>query len=195
VRIVDHWLEGATRSPLATGGDMPIRRFLVEHCTEGWADGVEVMKSRGVSAHFLIQRDGKIIQCVPCNKIAYHAGQSKWKDPKTGKVYTGLNSCSIGVEFANIGDLVRATYPSTMGDLAGKPIPRVEINGKKWEVYTEAQLAAGEALSQCLVEHYHLDDLVGHYHISPGRKIDPGPAFPMARYRTACGFPEAITIP
>lgn len=186
----DHWLEGVKRMPLVTGGSMPVRRFLVEHCTEGWADGVEVMKNRGVSCHFLIQRDGEIIQCVPCNKVAYHAGQSSWKDSSTGKLYTGLNSCAIGIEFANVADLVRENYPSTMGTLAGKGIPRTRIEGKDWETYPETQLAAGEALSKCLVERYNLDDLVGHYHISPGRKIDPGPAFPMGRFRVACGFRE-----
>lgn len=184
----DHWLEGVKRVPLVSGGRMSIRRFLVCHCTEGWADAIEVMKSRGVSCHFTIQRDGEIIQSVPCNFVAYHAGASKWRDPNTGILYDGLNSCSIGIEFANIMDLEREKYPSTMGDLAGKPIPRVHIGGKDYEVYPEAQIAAGEALSKALVEKYHLDDITVHMAISPGRKSDPGPAMNLTRIRHACGF-------
>jgi AmpD protein len=45
-----------------------------------------------VSAHFLIRRDGSIIQFVPCGKRAWHAGASSWQ---------GRNACndfSIGVE-------------------------------------------------------------------------------------------------
>jgi len=184
----DHWLEGVIRKPLSMGGAMNTRRFLVEHASEGWADAIEVMKSRGVSCHFTIQRDGTIIQSVPCNHVAYHAGQSKWRDPNTRVLYDGLNSCAIGIEYANIMDLVRDKYPSTMGVLAGHPIPRVHLGGKDWEVYPEVQIAVGEALSKALVEHYHLDDVVTHAHISPGRKRDAGPAFPLERIRKACGY-------
>ena len=33
-----------------------------------------------VSCHFLIDRDGQIIKMVDENKIAWHAGKSKWKN-------------------------------------------------------------------------------------------------------------------
>ena len=45
-----------------------------------------------VSAHFFIRRNGEIIQFVPCEKRAWHAGESYWK----GK--TCCNDFSIGVE-------------------------------------------------------------------------------------------------
>lgn len=45
-----------------------------------------------VSAHFLIRRDGGIIQFVPCGKRAWHAGASTWH----GR--SGCNDFSIGVE-------------------------------------------------------------------------------------------------
>lgn len=195
----DHWLEGATRDPLPGRGAMPVPRFLVEHFTGGWADGVSVMRERGVSAHFLVQRDGKIIQCVPCNQIAHHAGESKWRDPNTGKIYSGLNSCSIGIEIANCGDLERDLYPSTMGKpLAGTPIPRLKAKHKiggpirSWEVFPPAQLAAVEALSAALVRRYNLGDVIGHDDISPGRKVDPGPSFDMLGVREFCGFTAPV---
>ena len=45
-----------------------------------------------VSAHFLIRRDGGLIQFVPCAKRAWHAGESSWK----GR--TRCNDFSIGIE-------------------------------------------------------------------------------------------------
>lgn len=45
-----------------------------------------------VSAHFLIRRDGAIIQFVSCNKRAWHAGASMWR----GR--TACNDFSIGIE-------------------------------------------------------------------------------------------------
>jgi AmpD protein len=45
-----------------------------------------------VSAHFLIQRDGAILQFVPCGKRAWHAGASSWRGRER------CNDFSIGVE-------------------------------------------------------------------------------------------------
>ena len=62
----------------------------------------------------------------------------------------------------------------------------------EWECYPPAQLAACEAVSKLLVSRYHLDDLIGHDDCAPDRKVDPGPAFPMAALRQYCGFPAAL---
>jgi AmpD protein len=45
-----------------------------------------------VSAHFLIRRDGGVVQFVPCNRRAWHAGASSWQ----GR--TRCNDFSIGIE-------------------------------------------------------------------------------------------------
>jgi len=50
------------------------------------------LKGVKVSAHFLIRRDGAIIQFVSCNKRAWHAGVSSWQ----GR--SACNDFSIGVE-------------------------------------------------------------------------------------------------
>ena len=52
---------------------------------------------RRVSAHYLIERTGKLIQLVPEQKRAWHAGQSYWAG--VGDV----NSASIGIELDNNG--------------------------------------------------------------------------------------------
>ena len=52
-----------------------------------------------VSAHFLVRRDGSLIQFVPCGKRAWHAGVSSWK----GRAR--CNDFSIGVEVEGTGEL------------------------------------------------------------------------------------------
>jgi len=45
-----------------------------------------------VSSHFLVRRDGRIIQFVPCTKRAWHAGDSCWQDRSC------CNDFSLGIE-------------------------------------------------------------------------------------------------
>jgi AmpD protein len=52
-----------------------------------------------VSAHFLIRRDGSLIQYVPCDKRAWHAGASNWKGRER------CNDFSIGVELEGADDV------------------------------------------------------------------------------------------
>jgi N-acetylmuramoyl-L-alanine amidase len=172
---------------------MQIRRFLVIHYTAGASamSSIDWWKklNNGVCAHFVIDRDGTILQCRPCNRSAGHAGSSEWKDPNTGITYFGLNSCSIGIELANGGDV----YPDKFTTLT--PILAKHKNGgpeKRWEAYDPRQIAACKELSKVLVERYKLDDVVGHEDIAPKRKTDPGPAFPMGELRVFCGKPEHI---
>lgn len=45
-----------------------------------------------VSVHFFIRRDGSLIQFVPCNQRAWHAGVSNWQGQER------CNDFSIGIE-------------------------------------------------------------------------------------------------
>ena len=53
--------------------------------------------ARKVSAHYLVDRHGRIFQLVPENQRAWHAGQSYWAGN------TDINSTSIGIELDNNG--------------------------------------------------------------------------------------------
>ena len=50
------------------------------------------IRSLRVSAHFLIRRDGGIVQFVPCGRRAWHAGTSLWRGAER------CNDFSIGIE-------------------------------------------------------------------------------------------------
>jgi len=51
-----------------------------------------------VSAHFLVRRDGRVVQFVPVHRRAWHAGVSSWR----GR--SACNDFSIGVELEGTDD-------------------------------------------------------------------------------------------
>jgi N-acetylmuramoyl-L-alanine amidase len=111
---------------------------------------------------------------------AGHAGVSRWVDRTSGVEYKNLNSNSIGIELANGGD----SYPTKFSSLP--PVKAKHKNGgpeREWESFPPAQLAAAEEVCKAIFRRYHIDDVVGHDEIAPGRKTDPGPAFPMPAFR------------
>ncbi len=66
-----------------------------------------------VSAHFLIRRDGTLIQFVSCDERAWHAGASAWR----GRA--GCNDFSIGVELEGLeGGMFEAPQYETLVRLA-----------------------------------------------------------------------------
>ncbi len=58
----------------------------------------ESLTATRVSAHFLIRRDGKLLQFVPCARRAWHAGESSWKGRSR------CNDFSIGIELEGTGE-------------------------------------------------------------------------------------------
>jgi len=52
-----------------------------------------------VSAHFLIRRDGQLVQYVPCLQRAWHAGASQWRSRER------CNDFSIGIELEGSDDM------------------------------------------------------------------------------------------
>ncbi|MDH4127596.1 MAG: N-acetylmuramoyl-L-alanine amidase [Spirochaetota bacterium] len=138
------------------------------------------------SAHLVIGRDGTVTQLIPFNIKAWHAGKSSWRNR------VGLNNYSIGIELDNAGRLTQSNngkwyawfgkvYPSSEVILA---IHKNETVTSAWHKYTDKQLEVALEITQLLVEHYSLQDVVGHDDISQKRKIDPGPAFPMDNFHS-----------
>ncbi|MBJ3786829.1 N-acetylmuramoyl-L-alanine amidase [Devosia sediminis] len=168
-------------------------KILVMHFTYGGtaassADWFKSAANPGSSAHVVIERDGTVIQCVPFNTVAWHAGKSKFRD------LVGLNHFSLGIELANWGYLQRTpdgwqTY--TQKKIAD-PILAIHPNGNPdgsstpigWEGYPDIQVQSAALVARELVAHYGIDTIVGHEEISRGRKWDPGPAFDLDRFRS-----------
>jgi len=193
LKIENHQLLGDLVSHRSTPnhGGIMAPSYLIFHYTagrsvEGSVQSLCTRKARGnASAHVVLGRDGEIVQLAPFNVVTWHAGVSQW----AGLV--GLNSHSIGIEMDNAGLLKKVgnqyqawfakAYPEDEVTLAahrnGGPV-------SPWHAYTEVQIERAIALAELLVEHYDLQDVLGHEDIAPGRKIDPGPAFPLAAVRS-----------
>ncbi len=73
---------------------------LFTNCLDPSADPYfEGIAGLTVSSHFLIRRDGEVVQFVPCQSRAWHAGESQWH---------GRNRCndfSIGIELEGSDDV------------------------------------------------------------------------------------------
>ena len=76
-------------------------KYLIFHYTGMRSENAAIKrltsKSSKVSCHYFINRKGRIFQMVQDNKVAWHAGKSKW-----GKKIN-LNKYSIGIELENRG--------------------------------------------------------------------------------------------
>ena len=110
-------------------GDKPAKyqKYIVLHDTEGDGSAEGVIdywdgSDAGVAAHFVVNKDGSIVQCVKLDKITHHAGfgdtghnkkygvEDESRDDKEGTVEIGsdfadygMNSYSIGIEMVHVG--------------------------------------------------------------------------------------------
>lgn len=114
----------------------------------------EALHGLEVSAHFLIRRDGELLQFVSTDERAWHAGRSSFQGRER------CNDFSIGIE----------------------------LEGLEGETFEASQYAVLAQLLRQLAARYALDAVVGHEHIAPGRKADPGPGFDWAGLRAALGW-------
>jgi N-acetylmuramoyl-L-alanine amidase len=158
--------------------------FLVFHytATKDLPSTIAALRSAdfNASAHFLIDRDGTVVQMVSTDRVAYHAGRGKWRD------FDSMNKVSIGVELINLGRLHKDQEGAFRAyDDTEVPESQVAIvtssSGEEsyWQSFTGIQLHSAQQLARELESAYSIKDIIGHCHLAPGRKVDPGPAFPL----------------
>lgn len=161
---------------------------IVIHYTAGptAASAITTLKEDGVpaSAHIVVDTDGSLTQLVPFNKIAWHAGKSAWLERN------GLNKYSIGIEIVNAGRLDkngnvwRSWFGKTYSEEeVVRAVHRNESEPTWWHSFTEKQVEVVFELCKAIMKRYDIRFILGHEEISPGRKIDPGPAFPLDKVR------------
>ena len=137
-------------------------------------------EERMVSAHLVVGPDGGLTQLLPFDLIGWHAGQSRWGGRQ------GFNRHSIGIEIVNAGQLQRQgkRFASWKGEQLGpeevvQAVHRHQARASYWHRFTPVQVEAVEELCHLLVREYGLRHVLGHDEVAPGRKIDPGPAYPL----------------
>ncbi len=136
-------------------------RLLVLHYT-GMRTAEEAVRrlcdpSAEVSAHYLVDEDGGILQLVPESRRAWHAGKAYWKGERD------INSRSIGIELVNPG------------------------HEHGYRRFADAQIEAVIALSRDICGRHEIApaDVLAHSDVAPDRKQDPGELFPWDRLAAA----------
>lgn len=104
-----------------------------------------------VSAHFVIARDGAVVQYAAVPARAWHAGVSSWR----GR--TRCNDFSVGIE----------------------------LEGLEGTSFDERQYPVLARLVLALAARWPIAEVVGHEHVAPGRKGDPGAGFDWMRLAAA----------
>ena len=129
-------------------------KFIIIHYTGMRKESAAIKRLQDpkskVSSHYLIKRNGEIINLVPDLFEAWHAGVSSWKHFKS------LNKNSIGIEITNPG------------------------HQHGYKRFSKKQIFSLQKLLNILVKRYKIKKkyILGHSDISPGRKKDPGEKFP-----------------
>lgn len=105
-----------------------------------------------VSAHYLIEEDGRIWQLVAEDRRAWHAGKAFWAGERD------INGVSIGIELVNPGH-----------EFGYRPFPGT-------------QMAALAGLARAVMGRHGIPPrrVLGHSDVAPARKADPGELFDWA---------------
>ena len=144
-------------------------RYLIIHYTGMQSARVSLKRLKDpkfkVSCHYLIERNGSINRMVDDNKVAWHAGKSKWKNK------TDLNRYSIGIEIQNKGHFI------------------------KYQNFPKKQIFSLIKLIKILMKKYRIkrENILGHSDIAPLRKLDPGEKFPwnfLSKKGAAIWYPK-----
>jgi N-acetylmuramoyl-L-alanine amidase len=162
-------------------------KYLVMHITGGtnFQGVVNYFKnpSSGVSAHLVIGRDGRVVQCLPFDAIAFHCGFSYWEGDEN------LNQYSIGIEVDNAGYLSGGPGNWTF---KGFPIPDNHVleathwkqsRARGWETFPDVQLETTFKIAEAICRHYGIKEIIGHDDVNLLNRLDPGPIFPLKALR------------
>ena len=192
VLVGDHvstrYIDCPKRGGAVTGPDTIIIHYTGGNGAESTADYL-CSSSVKASAHLVIDRNSlQTFQLIPFDTVAWHAGLSGYTFPD-GCERSGFNQYSIGIELDNAGPLVKtgSGYMAWFGKSYQEEeiyfgIHQHQTEPKYWHAYSECQI--GLLLEVCclLLATYPIKHILGHDDISPRRKIDPGPAFPMEQF-------------
>jgi N-acetylmuramoyl-L-alanine amidase len=112
-----------------------------------------------VSAHYLVDKAGRVTQMVQEKHRAWHAGISYWKGARD------LNALSIGIEIENMG------------------------HEHGYHDYPDMQIMAVIKLCEDIQTRHKIEDILAHSDVAPTRKQDPGEKFPWEKFNVPLSAP------
>lgn len=150
-----------------------------------------------VSSTFVVGIDGELIQMALVDRKTSHAGESSWR----GRRY--CNGFAVPIEIVSPGKLVGRNSTEAVSWFGQVfPLGNLIFKDSKphggpswWLPYDRRQIETVEALIRGLaLEFPSITDVAGHWEISPGRKVDPGPHFPLDRMKAILSTREAPPV-
>jgi len=134
-----------------------------------------IFRSYGVSAHYIIDRDGTIYLAVPESRTAFHAGAGTLAD--FPEYENNLNQHSIGIELLGIGTQEEMTLYLTTSEYDALDPALIGFTDEQYD-------ALNWLLHDILDRHPAIKPnrahIIGHSEYAPG-KIDPGALFEWER--------------
>lgn len=158
--------------------DFVIMHYTAGETAKGAHDWYQNPASK-VSWHLTIDRNGMVYQLMDFRKIAWHAGNSSWTT-KAGRTYNSINRYGVGIEMANLGPLTKkpdGSFRSVYDTIVDERDVFLDKDGNPWHRFTNIQAYTAVDVALAVAKAYKCVDILGHHEISPGRKVDPGPAF------------------
>lgn len=152
-----------------------------------------IFNEYGVSAHYVVGRDGTVYHAVADERVAYHAGRAHPKFEKH-RDYVNMNGRSIGIELLAVGS--RRDMTTGKAPMMSRKAYR-EFASKHPEAigYTDEQYAALTALLLDLSQRHPIaldrKHLRGHSDYAGPRKKDPGELFDWKLIREAIRVAQA----
>lgn len=128
-------------------------KYIILHCSLGTPEKqINILDELGLSVHYIIGRDNTITEVLSPEKVAFHAGLSKWQQSED----KSLNNSSIGIEIETL------------------------TLGQSKKDYTRGQMKKLYELLSELSQKYNIkpENILAHSDIAPTRKPDPGLSFP-----------------
>ena len=141
------------------GGEQAPNRIVVHSMGEFIKDGQDFLHAPAflneykLSAHILVDHNGRVFQCRKDNEQAWHA--------------RGYNKDSLGIEFLVKGRHDYASFVKTIQE----------------DYVTDVQFEAGLDIVRSWCEKYDIKNIDRHSDLSPGRKVDPGTGFNWIKFK------------
>lgn len=169
--VMLHYISNALEQPENPYDSVAIRRIFTTY---------------KLSAHYLIDREGRILALVPHERAAFHAGKGKL--PHQPHHENGLNSRSIGIEIMAVGTR------EEMALLGVKNYDRIAAENRG---FTDAQYQSLAWLLQHIQQKEPAfvpspQTIVGHDAYAPQRRGDPGKLFDWHRLFSDLGLESQI---
>ena len=180
-------------------------RAIVLHYTEGSLSATitTFQQPHNSSAHYIIDRDGKVYQIIPEQFAAYHVNcygnrslcipscpictnsEGSFVEPRTQ---------TIGIELVNLGHVDPRYYTGATSSANGSVFEDYNnsFGYRFWEDYPQAQIRSLQILVEDIRSRWNIPEhmVMGHSRIN--NNVDPGPALNLFWFRYGNPPKEAI---